>query len=237
MKKHYLIILSSVLVSGCALWTTPPNPDPVRDVIKDVATRCPVSGPFEVGVDSDDRYCNCPDGYEKNSNVVGYEVCYDGAECPILEVECVKTSDTTANLVIDADPTEDDLADLVVNGELYNEDYGYVIEVGEEHVSSMTEVAIAPFDGVAATYVYCYETSAVDYTSFDCPGTAAETFRINVYTTAEYDAIADFATGTVITEVVGYVYEFTHPNGLLPADVPADDTFYQTVIDSFHFAG
>ena len=90
MKKYYLVSLGLVVLSGCSLWATPPIPDPVVNVIENVATTCPVSGPFEVGVDSDDRYCTCPDGYEKDSNVIGYELCYDGAECPILEVECVK---------------------------------------------------------------------------------------------------------------------------------------------------
>jgi hypothetical protein len=68
------------------------------------ATVCPVNGPFEVGVDSENQYCVCPDGYEKNSDVIGYETCYGGAECPILEVECVQTEETA----IEVGPTEDD---------------------------------------------------------------------------------------------------------------------------------
>lgn len=243
MKKYYIVGLSLVVLSGCSLLTTPPTPEPVvdvgDDVIEDVATTCPVNGPFEVGVDSDDRYCTCPAGYEKDSDVIGYEICYGDAECPILEVECVKTVDTTVeDTTIEVGPTEDDLEALVDDGQLYNEDYGYVIEVGEEHVDNMTEVAITPFDGVTATYVYCYDTTESDLASFDCPGTAAETFRINVYTSDQYEAIADGpGAGTVITEVAGYVYELTHPNGFLPEDVPADDDFYETVVTSFNFAG
>ncbi|MBI4407905.1 MAG: hypothetical protein HY565_05410 [Candidatus Kerfeldbacteria bacterium] len=198
-----------------------------------VGTTCPVDGPFEASVDSDYKYCVCPDEYEKESSVIGYENCYDGAECPILEVECVKTVDA----VIEVGPSEDDLTSLVEQGELYNEDYGYIIEVGADEAASMTEVAITPFDGVTATYLYCYDTTDVGYASFDCPGTATEAFRINVYTTAQYDEIAEFSYGTVITEAVGYVYELTHPNGLFPDDVPADDAWYDAIIGSFHFAG
>ncbi len=245
MTKYSLALVAAlVLITGC-VQTAPTNTNVTNRTNSTTNTTvvtnttvgdggtCPVDGPFEVGVDSDNKYCVCPDGYEKSSDVIGYETCYDGAECPILEVECVKGTDTT----VEVGPSDDDLTSLVAAGELYNEDYSYIIEVGAEHVPNITEVAIVPFDGVTATYLYCYDTTEIDLASFDCPGTAAEAFRINVYTTAQYDDIADFSYGTLITETAGYVYELTHPNGLLPVNVPADNSFYDTIVSSFHFAG
>ncbi|MBI2415624.1 MAG: hypothetical protein HYV33_03120 [Candidatus Kerfeldbacteria bacterium] len=199
-----------------------------------VGVGCPVTGPFEVGFDSSERECACPAGYTKNSDIIGYENCYDGAECPILEVECVKAADAP----IEVGPSDDDLVNLVDQGQLYNADYDFIITVGVDHAANLTEVAIVPFEGVTATYIYCYDTTEADYASTNCPETAVEAFRINIYTTEQYQAIADApGSGTMITAVVGYVYELNHPNGLLPADVPADDTFYDTIINSFHFAG
>lgn len=230
MKQITVLAFALTLFVGCIVQDRTTNTN-VNTTIE--GGYCPVDGSFEVGVDSADKYCVCPDGYDKTSDVIGYEICYDGAECPILEVECVKTIDTS----IEVGPSEGDLASLVEQGELYNEDYGYIIEVGTAEAAAMTEVAITPFDGVTATYIYCYATNNVDYASFDCPGTAVETFRINVYTSAEYDAVAEFSYGTVLTETAGYVYELTHPNGLFPADVPADDSWYDAIVTSFHFAG
>lgn len=139
---------------------------------------------------------------------------------------------------VEVSPTDDDIANLAVQGQIYNEDYGYVIEVGTEHKLYMTEVYMVPFDGVLDTYIYCYETADNDLASLDCPGTAAEVFRINVYTDSQWEAVQNSPfVGTRLDATAGYVYELTHPNGLLPDDVPADDTFYNAVIASFHFAG
>lgn len=230
MKQIAWLLFALTLFVGCIVPDIRPDASNINgvnnanDIDEIKGSDCPVDGPFEVGVDSADKYCVCPNGYNKTSAVIGYENCYDGAECPILEVECVKTINTS----VEVGPSE---------GELYNEEYRYIIKVGTEQAADMTEVAITPFDGVTATYVYCYATTDVNYASFDCPGIAAEVFRINIYTSDEYDAIAQFSTGTVITEAVGYVYEFTHPNGLFPADVLADDNWYDTIVTSFHFAG
>lgn len=241
MKHIALLSFALTLCAGCIFPDTDTRPDitTTNETTNVNATTeieggdCPVDGPFEVGVDSANKYCVCPAGYDKTSNVIGYESCYNGAECPILEVECFKTVDTS----LEVGPSEDDLASLGERGELYNEDYGYIIEVGTEQAAEMTEVAIAPFDGVTATYVYCYNTVDTNFASSDCPGTAAEVFRINIYTSDEYDAIAEFSIGTVITETVGHVYELSHPNGLFPVDVPANDNWYDSIVTSFHFAG
>ena len=49
---------------------------------------CPVGEKFESSKDSIYRECECPEGYEKDSMIIGGEICYGNAECPILEVEC-----------------------------------------------------------------------------------------------------------------------------------------------------
>lgn len=86
--RKYVFIGSILLLAGCTLGQPedPDNPEVLSDV-------CPVNGPFEATYDSDTRYCDCPEGYIKQSDVVGYEICYDDAECPIMEVECVTAAE------------------------------------------------------------------------------------------------------------------------------------------------
>ena len=43
-----------------------------------------------------------PRWVREDSNVIGYELCYDDAECPILEVECVQ--------IVEIGLSEDELA-------------------------------------------------------------------------------------------------------------------------------
>lgn len=86
MRKVILLTIGGALVLvGCTVGR-PEEPDNPK-VLSDI---CPVNGSFEASYDSDIRYCDCPAGYLKDSNIIGYEVCYGDAECPILEVECVK---------------------------------------------------------------------------------------------------------------------------------------------------
>lgn len=135
-------------------------------------------------------------------------------------------------------PTTEELTDLTDQGQLYNEDYSFLIDVGAEHSKNITAVAITPFDGVTATYLYCYATVDTSYSTADCPTGTVETFRINVFTAKQYEAIKDGpGAGSLINETAGYVYELNHPNGLLPDDVPATDEFYDGIIASFNFAG
>lgn len=147
MKQITVLAFALTLLVGCIVQDTRPdtaNTNSTTNINVNTTIEggdCPVDGSFEVGVDSDDKYCVCPDGYDKTSDVIGYEICYDGAECPILEVECIKTIDTS----IEVGPSEDDLVSLVEQGELYNEDYGYIIEVGTAEAAAMTEVAVTPF--------------------------------------------------------------------------------------------
>lgn len=147
-------------------------------------------------------------------------------------------TDTVKSDPIVVGPTAEELTTLADQGQLYNADYSFLIDVGAKHSENITAVAITPFDGVTSTYLYCYATTDTSYTTADCPAGMVETFRINVYTTEQYQAIkAGPGAGSFINETVGYVYELAHPNGLLPDDVPADDTFYDGIITSFHFAG
>lgn len=162
------------------------------------------------------------------------------------DIQAIKASNSKVNFnthtivtePIEVGPTDEDITTLRDQGQLYNEDYSFLIDVGAAHEPYMTEVAIVPFDGVLDTYVYCYKTTDADYASSDCPGTAVEAFRINVYTSAQWAAVQDSPfVGTQLETTAGYVYEFTHPNGFFPDDVDIDDEFYETVIASFHFAG
>lgn len=157
--------------------------------------------------------------------------------------EQVKTNKNVNSVIItpvEVEPIEEeyDYDLLAQDGKIYNEDYSFLLTVGQEHAANITEVYMVPYDGVSATYLYCYKTSDVDYASIDCPGTAVELFRVNVYTLSEWETVTDSPfVGTKMMETAEHVYELTHPNGFLPADVPASEAFYTSVISSFNFAG
>jgi hypothetical protein len=50
---------------------------------------CPLHVRFVQRLGAPSVDCQCPNGYELDQKRVGGESCYDGAECPIFEVECV----------------------------------------------------------------------------------------------------------------------------------------------------
>lgn len=127
---------------------------------------------------------------------------------------------------------------LAQDGKIYNEDYSFLLTVGQDHAANITEVYAVPYEGVSATYLYCYDTTEVDYASIDCPGIAVELFRVNIYTLSEWESVENSPfVGTKMMETAEHVYELTHPNGLFPADIPASDAFYSSVSSSFNFAG
>lgn len=156
-------------------------------------------------------------------------------------VGCTTAPTNSTNAVtepITVGPTTEELTNLSAQGQLVNSDYGFIIDVGSTHADNITVETITPFEGVTDTYVYCYVTSDVSAESSNCPAGSVETFRINVYTTEQYQPIQEGpGAGSLITETAGYVYELAHPNGLLPDDVPANEDFYNDVVASFHFAG
>lgn len=183
---------------------------------------------------------NTNNGYTNANGTVSSNGNANENSNPVIDERSNTNDNVNSNEIapIEVEPTEEDYDLLAQDGKIYNEDYSFLLTVGQEHVANITEVYMVPYDGVSATYVYCYNTSDVDYASIDCPGTAVELFRVNVYTLSEWEAVTDSPfVGTKMMETAEHVYELTHPNGLLPADVPASDAFYNSVSASFNFAG
>lgn len=122
-------------------------------------------------------------------------------------------------------------------GMILNEDYHFLITVGEDKAKKFTVEETTPYEGVTASYMYCYETTDTSYEPYYCPAGTAPSFSINVYTTSQWNEVKDspFA-GTSMGQDGGYYFIFSHPNGLLPSDVPTTDEFYDSVIYSIDFA-
>lgn len=51
---------------------------------------CPLGVKFLGAKDAPNIECACPEGYEFDSEIIGYNQCYgQGSECPIMSSECV----------------------------------------------------------------------------------------------------------------------------------------------------
>lgn len=151
-------------------------------------------------------------------------------------------TNTSSDTSSDTDTSKDDSstkdADYYTDqGMIENEDYSFLITVGESRVKKFTQKEATPLEGVTAAYMYCYETTDSSYDSYECPAGTVESFRINVYTTSQWNEVKDFPlVGTSMGQDGGYYFVFTHPNGTLPSDVPATGEFYNSVIMSIDFA-
>lgn len=62
--------------------------DPVEYSADVFGATCPLNVKFLVSRETEPVGCQCPEGYELNSTIIGGEECYDGAECIIAAAEC-----------------------------------------------------------------------------------------------------------------------------------------------------
>ncbi|MFH2105387.1 MAG: hypothetical protein ABII72_04095 [Parcubacteria group bacterium] len=140
------------------------------------------------------------------------------------------SSDKSESTTKDADYYKD-------QGMIENEDYSYLITVGEDKAKKITQKEAVPLEGVTAAYVYCHQTTDSSYDSSECPTGTVEIFRISVYTVSQWNEVKDspFA-GTSMGQDGGYYFIFSHPNGLMPSDVSISGEFYSGVITSIDFA-
>ena len=176
--------------------------------------------------------------YEKSGDKIDSAKDFIG-ELEDLQEEAGKISEEFDDLDIDiSDDTDTKDADYYVKqGMLLNEDYNFLITVGEDKAKKFTVTVTAPIEGITASYTYCYETTDTSYEPYYCPVGTAPSFSINVYTTSQWNAVKDSPfLGTLMGQDGGYYFVFSHPNGLLPSDVPTTDEFYDSVIYSIDFA-
>ena len=132
---------------------------------------------------------------------------------------------------------EVEVVDLEAEGKIKNDDYHYIIDVGKEHVGKMTQIKSDQLEGITDTYVYCYETVAEDYGGLYCDSNEVGIFNINIYSEAEWqEALTYPFVGTLMGQDAGYYFALSHPNGLMPEDVPANEDYYDSVITSIDFA-
>jgi len=122
-------------------------------------------------------------------------------------------------------------------GMLLNEDYNFLLTVGVDKAKKFTVKETTSLDGVTSSYTYCYKTTDTSFEPYDCPAGTAPSFSINVYTASQWtDVSTSPFVGTLMGQDGGYYFAFSHPNGLLPSDVPTTDEFYDSVIMSIDFA-
>lgn len=120
---------------------------------------------------------------------------------------------------------------------LLNEDYGFLVDVGAEHVDDFLIQPIDPEGFSEASYMYCCKTAEEWEDTFYCPYGYAPSFSISVMTKKQWDeASASPMSVYILLDKAGNRYfAFSHPNGLLPGDVPASEGFYEQVRQSFEF--
>lgn len=70
--------------------TNTTDPDEPVEYDESYGTTCPLGIKFLGKAFAPSIDCTCPEGYEFDSEIIGYEQCYgEGTECPIMSSECV----------------------------------------------------------------------------------------------------------------------------------------------------
>ena len=125
------------------------------------------------------------------------------------------------------------------DGIIYNDDYGFSVDVGKKHESKIwvSDDYWTEDPWFTNRYVFCYQSEDLDYYEYDCGTGWATTFDISVYDETQWADMADSVySGTLMGQDGGYYFVLSHPNGILPDDVPTSNEFYEKVINSIDFA-
>lgn len=126
-------------------------------------------------------------------------------------------------------------------GLLKNTDYNYILDVGKKHAKKITVKHYAyPLEGITDTYYYCYDSSNADYFSYECDYEGVILFDVSVYSESQWQELVDLGVadmyGTYLGQDAGYHFKLSHPNGLMPEDMPTTDEYYNSVASSIDFA-
>ena len=68
-----------------------------------------------------------------------------------------------------------------------------------------------------------------------CPDGFATSFIVDVMTEDQYNEANTMGMYQLMDSSTGWYYVLSHPNGILPDEVPTSDEFYNTVVNSFEF--
>lgn len=83
--KFFVNTNSSPREGTCASSSEPVEYDESFGVV------CPLGVKFLGAKDAPNIECACPEGYEFDSEIIGYNQCYgEGSECPIMSSECIQ---------------------------------------------------------------------------------------------------------------------------------------------------
>ncbi len=202
MKHISLLVVALTLFTGCIIENRRPdtiNTNAVTNTSEAVNTTvgpCPMNGPFEVGVDAADKYCVCPFGYDKTSDVIGYETCYEGAECPILEVECIKATDTAVEVAAVVSEVDTEVNQNVNSEPVNTNTTEPSVPPAVEHSIKITSPEdYSVFDGSTSPITYKGEVSegatkivvTADFTYLDLP-TGKSYPKQDIYTLSGFTA-------------------------------------------------
>lgn len=123
------------------------------------------------------------------------------------------------------------------DGLIKNYDYNFIINVGaDRELNFWSSRESYPIEGITDTYYYCYLTTDYEYEDYYCGTGWAEAFIIDVYTESQWQAIQGSSiAGTLMGQDGGYYFTLSHPNGVLPSDVPTTESYYNNVIYSIEF--
>ena len=118
-------------------------------------------------------------------------------------------------------------------------EYGFTLEVGEDHADKIRPLAIDPGSFAETSYIFCYDTVEPYEDVIYCDLGEAPVFFVDIMNQAQWEETANSSYGEAylaMAEREGLYYIFSHLNDILPSDVPATQDFYNRVMDSIKFA-
>lgn len=117
--------------------------------------------------------------------------------------------------------------------------YGFTLEVGEDHADKIRPVSIDPGSFAESSYIFCYDTKEENEDVIYCDPGEAPVFSVDIMTQAQWEETANGPYGETylaIAEREDLYYIFSHPDVILPGDVPATQDFYNKVMGSITFS-
>lgn len=116
--------------------------------------------------------------------------------------------------------------------------YGFTLEVGEDHVDKIRPLSIDPGSFAESSYIFCYDTKEENEDVIYCDPGEAPVFFVDIMTQTQWEETNSSYGEAYLSmaEREGLYYIFSHPNGILPSDVPSTQNFYDKVMDSIKFS-
>lgn len=140
----------------------------------------------------------------------------------------------------------DDSTDIIINtvpkvkrSTITEDTYGFILELGEDHVDKIKLLEIDPGGFAESSYVFCYDSKEEFEDVIFCDLGEAPMFFVDVMTQTQWEETVDSEYGGgyfSMGERDSLFYIFSHLSDELPSDVPSSEDFYNQVMDSFEFS-